>query len=149
MNQILAARLRNRWIMAPTPSTRHLLDGVAVPVPPLDGASPSAFSTVQPTQCDFHTGDKHMAIINKILATHSEHILEFSDFLDSRYKSMMRELCKQPEDIEGTVTGVLLRFHAIDATRLRQRRRFGAVSGDAPAPRLAQAPRLLRSTLQT
>ena len=57
INQMLAARLRNRWIMAPTPSTRHLLDGVAVPVPPLDGASPSAFSTVQPTQCDFHTGD--------------------------------------------------------------------------------------------
>ena len=47
-------------------------------------------------------GDKHMAIINKVLETHSEHILEFSDFLDSRYKSMMRELCKQPEDIEGT-----------------------------------------------
>ena len=57
INQILAARLRNRWIMAPTPSTRHLLDGVEVPVPPLDGASPSAFSTVHPTQCDFHTGD--------------------------------------------------------------------------------------------
>ena len=51
------ARLRNRWIMAPTPSTRHLLDGVEMPVPPLDGASPSAFSTVHPTQCDFHTGD--------------------------------------------------------------------------------------------
>ena len=47
-------------------------------------------------------GDKHMAIINKVLETHSAHILEFSDFLDSRYKSMMRELCKQPEDIEGT-----------------------------------------------
>ena len=72
-----------------------------------------------------------MAIINKILATHSEHILEFSDFLDSRYKSMMRELCKQPEDIEGAANGVR-----------------GAVSGDAPAPRLAQVPRLLRSTLQ-
>ena len=43
--------------MASTPSTRHLLDGVEVPVPPLDGASPSAFSTVHPTQCDFHTGD--------------------------------------------------------------------------------------------
>ena len=42
-----------------------------------------------------------MAIINKILATHSAHILEFSDFLDSRYQAMMRELCKQPEDIEG------------------------------------------------
>ena len=41
-----------------------------------------------------------------VLETHSEHILEFSDFLDGRYKSMMRELCKQPEDIEGTVTGV-------------------------------------------
>ena len=25
------ARLRNRWIMASTPSTRHLLDGVEVP----------------------------------------------------------------------------------------------------------------------
>ena len=57
MNQILAARLRYRWIMAPTPSTRRLLDGVEVPVPPLDGASPSAFSTVHATQCDFHTGD--------------------------------------------------------------------------------------------
>jgi len=57
INQMLAARLRNRWIMAPTPSTRHLLDGVEMPVPPLDGASPSAFSTVHPTQCDFHTGD--------------------------------------------------------------------------------------------
>ena len=33
INQILAARLRNRWIMASTPSTRHLLDGVEVPVP--------------------------------------------------------------------------------------------------------------------
>ena len=43
-----------------------------------------------------------MAIINQILATHSEHILEFSDFLDSRYQAMMRELCKEPEDIEGT-----------------------------------------------
>ena len=43
INQILAARLRNRWLMGPTPSTRHLLDGVEVPVPPLDGASPSAF----------------------------------------------------------------------------------------------------------
>ena len=43
INQILAARLRNGWIMAPTPSTRHLLDGVEMPVPPLDGASPSAF----------------------------------------------------------------------------------------------------------
>ena len=31
MNQILAARLRNRWIVTLTPSTRHLLDGVAVP----------------------------------------------------------------------------------------------------------------------
>ena len=51
-------------------------------------------------------GDKHMAIVNKILATHSEHILEFSDFLDGRYKSMMRELCKQPEDIEGAANGV-------------------------------------------
>ena len=58
-------------------------------------------------------GDKHMAIVNKVLETHSEHILEFSDFLDSRYKSMMRELCKQPEDIEGAANGVLLRFHAI------------------------------------
>ena len=53
-------------------------------------------------------GDKHMAIINKILATHSAHILEFSDFLDSRYQAMMRELCKQPIDIEGTVTGVFM-----------------------------------------
>ena len=26
INQIVAARLRNRWIMASTPSTRHLLD---------------------------------------------------------------------------------------------------------------------------
>ena len=43
--------------MAPTPSTRHLLDGVEVPVPPLDGASPSPFSTAHPTPCDFHTGD--------------------------------------------------------------------------------------------
>ena len=51
-------------------------------------------------------GDKHMQIINKVLETHSEHILEFSDFLDSRYKSMMRELCKQPEDIEGAANGV-------------------------------------------
>ena len=33
INQILTARLRNRWIMASTPSTRHLLDGVEVPVP--------------------------------------------------------------------------------------------------------------------
>ncbi len=33
INQILAARLRNRWIMASTPSTRHLLDGVEVLVP--------------------------------------------------------------------------------------------------------------------
>ena len=47
-----------------------------------------------------------MAIINKILATHSEHILEFSDFLDSRYQAMMRELCQEPEDIEGAVNGV-------------------------------------------
>ena len=31
--KFLAARLRNRWIMASTPSTRHLLDGVEVPVP--------------------------------------------------------------------------------------------------------------------
>ena len=51
-------------------------------------------------------GQKHMAIVNKVLETHSAHILEFSDFLDSRYQAMMRELCKQPEDIEGTVTGV-------------------------------------------
>ena len=94
-------------------------------------------------------GDKHMAIINKILATHSEHILEFSDFLDSRYKSMMRELCKQPEDIEGTVNGVGRYPYAIAATRLHQRRRFGAVSGDAPAPRLAQVRPRSRSTLQT
>ena len=43
--------------MGPTPSTRHLLDGVEVPVPPLDGASPSAFSTVHAAPCDFHTGD--------------------------------------------------------------------------------------------
>ena len=43
--------------MAPTPSTRRLLDGVEVAVPSLDGASPSAFSTAHPTQCDFHTGD--------------------------------------------------------------------------------------------
>ena len=57
INQILAARLRNRWLMGPTPSTRHLLDGVEVPVPPLDGASPSPFSTAHPTPCDFHTGD--------------------------------------------------------------------------------------------
>ena len=57
INQILAARLRNRWLMGPTPSTRHLLDGVEVPVPPLDGASPSAVSTVHATQCNFHTGD--------------------------------------------------------------------------------------------
>ena len=33
INQILAARLRSRWIMASTPSTRHLLDGVEVLVP--------------------------------------------------------------------------------------------------------------------
>ena len=32
-----------------------LRDGVEAPVPPLDGASPSAFSTVHPTQRDFHT----------------------------------------------------------------------------------------------
>ena len=51
------ARLRNRWIMAPTPSTRRLLDGVEVPVPPLDGASPSAFSTPHAIKCDSHTGD--------------------------------------------------------------------------------------------
>ena len=31
--KFLAARLRNRWIMASTPSTRRLLDGVEVPVP--------------------------------------------------------------------------------------------------------------------
>ena len=31
--KFLAARLRNRWIMASTPSTRHLLDGMEVPVP--------------------------------------------------------------------------------------------------------------------
>ena len=43
-----------------------------------------------------------MAIINQILATHSAHILEFAAFLDSRYQAMMRELCTQPEDIEGT-----------------------------------------------
>ena len=48
---MLAARLRNCWIMAPTPSTRHLLDGVEVPVPPLDGASTAAFSTAHPTHC--------------------------------------------------------------------------------------------------
>ena len=50
-------RPRYRWIMAPTPSMRHLLDGVEVPVPPLDGAGPSAFSTAHPTQCDSHAGD--------------------------------------------------------------------------------------------
>ena len=33
INQILTARLRNRWIMASTPSTRHLLEGVEVSVP--------------------------------------------------------------------------------------------------------------------
>ena len=33
INQILGARLHIRWIMASTPSTRHLLDGVEVPVP--------------------------------------------------------------------------------------------------------------------
>ena len=43
--------------MAPTPSTRRLLDGVEVPVPPLDGASPSAFSTPHAIKCDSHTGD--------------------------------------------------------------------------------------------
>ena len=31
--KFLAARLRNRWIMASTPSTRHLLEGVEVSVP--------------------------------------------------------------------------------------------------------------------
>ena len=33
INKILGARLQIRWIMASTPSTRHLLDGVEVPVP--------------------------------------------------------------------------------------------------------------------
>jgi len=47
-------------------------------------------------------GSKHMAIINLILGTHSQHILEFSDFLDGRYKAMMRELEKDPSDIEKT-----------------------------------------------
>ena len=53
-----------------------------------------------PVNFDVHAGDKHTAIINKILAPLRAH-LEFSDFLDSRYQAMMRELCKQPEDIEG------------------------------------------------
>ena len=68
-----------------------------------------------------------MAIINKVLETHSEHILEFSDFLDSRYQAMMRELCKQPIDIEGTVTGVRM--------RLRQRRRFHRAARRHRGPR--------------
>ena len=66
-------------------------------------------------------GDKHMAIINKILATHSEHILEFSDFLDSRYKSMMRELCKQPEDIEGADSAFSVTLNLTRSPRWRPR----------------------------
>ena len=73
-----------------------------------------------------------MAIINKVLETHSAHILEFSDFLDSRYQAMMRELCKQPSDIEGTVSGVFM--HA-------------SPSEKAFSPRRAQAPRPSRSIL--
>ena len=62
-----------------------------------------------------------MAIINKILATHSEHILEFSDFLDSRYQAMMRELCKQPEDIEGADSARQMNLNLTRSPRWRPR----------------------------
>ena len=68
---------------------------------PSSGTPSSRRRVDRAVKFDFHAGDKHTAIINQILATHSAHILEFSDFLDSRYQAMMRELCKQPEDIEG------------------------------------------------
>ena len=66
-------------------------------------------------------GQKHMAIINKVLETHSEHILEFSDFLDSRYKSMMRELCKQPADIEGADSAFSVTLNLTRSPRWRPR----------------------------